>query len=310
MYVIKSTPALMLAVAIALMPGMVLQGLQFGPAVWLQVGICLIAALLAELAAAFYRQVGLVKTLADCSWVPTGLLLGLSLAPLTPVYLDLLATIVAINLIKHGAGGMGQNRINPAMGGLMVVALAFPTLLYPAPSAHAPWLAQVDLAQAWQAILRIGPRLHFDAMASATPLANHYQGGFSVHWSVFGYLLGGLALAALRVIRLEIPLMLLASCALTCVALGESWADSLTELLYGGLMLAAFFIATDPVTSPVTFKGRLVYAALIGALIGTVRRFGLYPDGICIAVVLCNLLVVDIDRRMRPAVFGNPPEGR
>lgn len=333
-HVIKPTPlqVVMLKVAAALLPGIAAYVWVFGAGILLQILLATITALATEAACLKLRNYPIKPFITDGSAIVTAWLLALSLPPLSPWWMIVLATIIAIGLAKHLYGGLGQNPFNPAMVGFAVMIVSFPAQMsrWNAPLS----LPNVDLT-AWQqfryifaGILPDG--LAFDTLASATPLdtvktalmQSHsmneifsgaiFQAGAWLPSSVaviaMAYLLGGLYLLQQRIIQWQLPTAFLA------VLLGMSglfhlinpaqFTSPAFHLLSGAAMLGAFFIVTDPVTAPTTPRGRLIYAALIGLLTWLIRTFGAYPDGVAFAVLIMNIAAPFIDQYTQPAVFG------
>ncbi|MFK8331462.1 RnfABCDGE type electron transport complex subunit D [Pseudomonas sp. BJa5] len=286
----------MLLVILCLLPGTALYAWQFGVVVWLQIFWCVLLALGFEAGLLRLRGCNVREGLSDLSWLVLGLILARALPLLVPLWMIALATFAALALCKHGSGGLGRNRLNPAMVGLGIVAICFYQQLYPAPSDHAPWTVTLDAKAVLLQQLQLAPRLDLDAFAGATQLAQNEFTLTTPNLSGYGYVAGGLLLACLRVIRIEIPLAMLASTVLLCMAAGHSLQESLYNLSLGGYLFTAFFIATDPVTSPDTRAGRILFGLAVGALTESIREFGLYADGLCFAVLAANLLVPQIDR--------------
>lgn len=291
-----SLRTIMLLVSLCLLPGTVLYAWQFGTVVWLQTFWCVLLALGFEAGLLRLRGHDVRKGLSDLSWLVLGLILARALPLLVPLWIMAVASFAALVLCKHGSGGLGRNRLNPAMVGLGIVAICFYQQLYPAPTNQTPWTLALDAREVLLQQLQLAPRLSLDAFAGATQLALGEYNPITPNLSGYGYVAGGLILAALRVIRIEIPLAMLGSTALLCLAAGHSLQESLYSLSLGGCLFTAFFIATDPVTSPDTRAGRILFGATIGMLTELIREFGLYADGLCFAVLAANLLVPQIDR--------------
>ncbi|WP_342767282.1 RnfABCDGE type electron transport complex subunit D [Crenobacter cavernae] len=294
-----TVPGIMLAVVLALLPGTALHAWQFGTVVLMQTAWCVLFAWLVEAGCLRLRGLPLRRGLADLSWLVSGWLMARALPVMVPVWMMLLAMVVALGIVKHGSGGLGRNRLNPVMAGLGVIAVCFYQLLYPAPSLLAPWTRELGLAEVLAQQLMLAPRLQMDALSSATPLATGLLDEAAHYLSWIGYLAGGVLLAVIRVIRLEIPLAMMASSTLLCMLAGHSFVEGLHSLTLGGYLFAAFFIATDPVTSPDSRLGRVLFGVLIGAVTEMVREFGLYADGLCFAILTGNLLVPQLDRLAR-----------
>ncbi|WP_324731927.1 RnfABCDGE type electron transport complex subunit D [Pseudomonas paeninsulae] len=298
--ILRPTPhrlrTLMLLVSLCLLPGTALYAWQFGIVVWLQAFWCVLLALGFEAAVLRLRGSDVRAGLGNLSWLVLGLILARALPLLVPLWMIALASFAAVVLCKYGSGGLGRNRLNPAMVGLGIIALCFYQLLYPAPSNLAPWTFTLDAKEVLLQQLQLAPRLSLDAFAGATQLALGEFTPTTPNLSGVGYIAGGLLLGILKVIRIEIPLAMLASTIALCLAAGHSPQESLYSLSLGGYLFTAFFIATDPVTSPDTPAGRILFGVTIGALTELIREFGLYADGLCFAVLAANLLAPQIDR--------------
>jgi len=330
-----SVGQVMRRVIYALLPGALLYLYFFGWGVAINMLLAVTAALLFEALMLAIRRVPPVPFLADGSAVLTALLLALSLPPLTPWWIPVLGSFIAIVVAKQLYGGLGYNPFNPAMAAFAVLLISFPRelSLWSAPldlQSHG-----LDLGEAWRFVFGGGlpDGLAFDAISSATPLdrlrtglglgqalADIRQAPVFGHWAGYGsewislaYLAGGLVLVALRIISWHIPAALLLSLALLAT-LGQ-WLDPLhgagvlLHLLGGATMLGAFFIATDPVTASTTRLGKLIYGAGIGVLIYAIRSWGGYPDGVAFAVLLMGMTVPLLDRYTLPRVFGARPGG-
>lgn len=319
----RTVGAIMREVIYALLPGILVATLVFGWGVIIQ---CLLACAFAvgvEAMMLSLRQRPLTPFLGDYSAVVTGLLLALSLSPFTPWWATLLATAFAVAVAKHLFGGIGHNPFNPAMAGYAFVLLCYPATLsiWPDTTAAAPALGETLAA----IFLGAFPT---DAVSGATPLAHlrtelgrmtmiselhrdplfGYVGARGWEWLATAWLVGGLWLLFRGIIQWRIPLAVIlgfVSVSLVFHAYDtDVYASPLFHLFSGGLMLAAFFIATDPVSASTTPRGRLIYGAGIGLLVYLIRTFGGYPDGVAFAVLLMNAAVPLIDRYTRPLVVG------
>lgn len=323
----NSVSRIMLWVLAALLPVVGASVGCFGIGVLVQLMLATFTAVLTEAGVLYLRRRPMAPSLLDGSAVLTGWLLALSLPPLAPWWLVVLGTALALLLAKHLYGGLGQNPFNPAMVGFAILIVCFPAQM-----ARWPGAALLhDVALQWQTIFSgAWPAMpDMDAVASATPLdvlrAGILQGqglaalqahttwsglaGQGVAWLGLGALLGGLVLLAKRIINWHTPVALLLALSLLAAlahALNpDRFASPLFHLLSGGTLLAAFFIATDPVTAPTTPRGRLIYAGLIGVLIWVIRTYGNYPDGVAFAVLVMNMATPLIDQLTKPPAFGH-----
>jgi electron transport complex protein RnfD len=315
----------MLKVLLALLPGIAIYIHFFGWAVVVQIAIASIAALAAEAAMLAIRKKPVGQFLTDGSALVTAWLVALTLPPIAPWWLTVLAVIIAIVVAKHLYGGLGQNPFNPAMVAFCAMIVAYPQLMSQWPAA-----GFTDFAAQMQAIF--GHR-ELDAIVMATPLdalrtalhtpearatvsgvlGSHATfgniGGRGWEWIALGYLLGGLWLVQQRVITWHVPAAFLGTLALASLlaslASPDQYAGPSFHLLTGGAMLGAFFIATDPVSGSTTPLGKLIFAAGLALLTWIIRVFGAYPDGIAFATLLMNICVPLIDMRTQPKVFGH-----
>ncbi len=324
------TDTLMRWVILATLPGLAAQTWFFGWGNLINVLWCALLAVGFESAVLRIRGRSPGPALRDSSAALTGVLLGLSLPPLLPWWVSLIAVAAAIILAKQLYGGLGQNPFNPAMVGYALVLVAFPAAMAgnwaePVPLlTHPPGFA----ATLTRIFLPHGSHtpLWADAVTMATPLSLYKQqiaamtarevlknpvfGGFIAYgweWVNLGFLAGGTLLLFRRILTWHIPVSYLA--ALTILSLALAWDPDTAvplklHLLGGATMLGAFFIATDPVTAATSRRGRLIYGAGIGSLIFVIRTYGSYPDAVAFAVLLMNLAVPLIDRYTVPRPFG------
>jgi electron transport complex protein RnfD len=316
----------MLRVIYALVPGTLIYGYFFGWSIILNILLACITAIVSEALMLALRKRPVAPFLRDNSALLTAWLLALALPTLAPWWLIVIATLFAIVVAKHLYGGLGYNPFNPAMVGYVVVMISFPQYM-------TQWLqpyAGLDFSQALQFLLQgeLNSSISIDSITSATPIDSiktglsldktiaeigtsplfGYLGGTGWEWIAAGFLLGGLWLVYSGIIGWQIPFsMLITITVLTGIfylADPQQYSNPLFQLFSGGTILAAFFIATDPVSASTTPRGRLIYAAGIGALTFIIRTWGGYPDGIAFAVLLMNMAVPTIDYYTQPRVFG------
>lgn len=271
---------MMWTVAAAMLPAGAAAAFAFGGGVLLQVGAAVVAALLAEAGCLVARRQS-VAALADGSAVVCGMIVGLSMPPLAPWWVAVFAAVAGVALAKHCYGGLGNNPFNPAMAGYALAFVCFP----------AEFAAWPDAAASPTPLL--GAQLAAPA-ASAAPV-------FPPWWLPGAAVLGGAALLALRIIDWRLPVAFLLGAAGAALAFGE--LSPLRHWQFGGLMFAAFFVVTDPVTAAVTPAGRWLCGAAVGALTVWLREHGVHADGVAFAVLLGNMLAPLCDRaaRRRPS---------
>lgn len=240
-------------------------------------------------------------TIANGSALLTGLLLAMNLPANLPVWTVLIGCVAAIGIGKMAYGGLGCNIFNPALVGRVFLLLSFPALMttwplpmvdrgtYPDAATGATILSQLKAGVVTPDAINI--------MDKATGLA----GGSLGEVGSLALLLGLAYLLAMRVISWHIPLSIIATAALLSWAIG---GDPLVEVLSGGLLLGAIFMATDYVTSPLTHKGMIIYGVAIGAITIVIRHWGSYPEGVSFAILIMNGFTPLINRYCRPRRFG------
>ena len=321
-------------VLIALLPGIIIYSIFFGPGVLINLVLGMATALAAETAMLYLRGRPLQPFVTDFSALVTGALLALAIPPLAPWWVVVMGALFGIIFAKHLFGGLGYNPFNPAMAGYVVLLVSVPGVmsqwLLPAGLADgAPGFFQslaIVFTGSWPADLDV------DALTGATPLDEVRSGlmqgrtlgeittapifgaigGVGWQWVNIAFLLGGAYLLYRRVIRWHIPVATLGSLALISLVfyIGDPdlYASPGFHLFNGAAILCAFFIATDPVSASTTPRGRLIYGAGIGILIYVIRTWGGYPDAVAFAVLLMNMAVPAIDQYTRPRIYGHKHE--
>ena len=297
------TDRIMLDVVIALMPALAVGVWQFGVRALAITALCVACTVASEL---FYGIITRTRnTIADCSAIVTGVLLGMTLPVSVPCWLAAVGSVFAIIAVKSLCGGLGQNVFNPALA-----ARAFMLLIYPVGMTR---YAEVGV----------------DAVSSATPLhhmvmpalpeesiMDMFLGlcpGSIGEISALALIVGGAYLIWRKVISARIPAAYLGAVALLTLIFSKTGAPidwMLYSLFSGGLMLGAIFMATDYTTSPATPVGQLVYGIGCGVLTVVFRYNGLFPEGVTYAILLMNACVWVIDRYTAPRRFGTRNGGR
>jgi electron transport complex protein RnfD len=298
----RTTQRLMIDVLIALLPVVAMALYLFRWYALRQLGICVLGCMTTEAVGRMWR--GSKPSLLDGSAAVTGAILGLSLPWSAPWYVGVVASVVAIGFGKAVFGGLGQNIFNPAMVGRAFVMISF------APSLSAT--AYVRTESSLKILTQATPLTAAKELAGGIPslsvlfLGN--ENGSLGETSVLACLLGGLYLCLRRSAVWQIPLAVLVSAAIVAgfanLMMPETPLTALQHLLSGALVFSAFFIATDPVTSPLTSRGQLVFGAGIGALVMVIRLFSNYPEGVAFAVLLMNATVPLINRVTIPVPLG------
>ncbi len=322
----RPTSHIMLLVMLAALPGLLAQTWFFGWGNLINVVWCILLALAAESAMLWFRGKPVAFFLRDNTAAVTGLLLGLSLPQLTPWWVSAVAVISAIVLAKQLYGGLGANPFNPAMVGYALVLVSFPVAMTTNWASAVTLPAAPGLGETLGAIFG-NAQTTVDGWTMATPLdeykhkiVSHTSTEVLLHptfgegvakgweWVNGAFLLGGLALIALRIITWHIPVSLLAAMGLMSLAFGtnaDQYAPLSLHLLAGGTMLGAFFIATDPVSAATSHQGKLIYGACIGVLIYLIRSWGGYPDAVAFSVLLMNFAAPFIDHYTPPRTYGH-----
>lgn len=294
----STTRRIMLDVVIALIPAAAFGAYFFGARVLLVILTTVLSCVISEYIAA--KALGKKSTIGDLSAVVTGLLLALNLPSTIPLWIAAVGGVVAIMIVKQIFGGIGQNFMNPAMAARVFILISWPMQM-----------------TSW--VLPERP----DAVTSATPLSMLKLGestlpgykelfigniaGCIGETSVLALLIGAAYLFYRKVITAEIPLTFIGTVALfTWIFGGDGLfkGDFLYHILSGGLVLAAFFMATDYSTSPMTFKGRIIMGVGCGIITSIIRLYTNYPEGVSFAILLMNIMVPLIDRYTIPRSFG------
>ena len=308
-----TTRKIMLDVLIALTPALVMVGVRFGMRALLLCAVCVASAVAAEFLSRLIMKRS--NTIGDLSAVVTGLLLAFCLPPELPLWMGALGSVIAIVVVKQCFGGLGQNFVNPALTARIILMLCFPvamtTWTYPA----GYWPLKYD-----------GRPICFfpDAATTATPLIQMQEGfkGSATHLDAaslwlgnqagclgeicsLALLAGGLYLIVRRVISPVIPLCYIGAVGLFTLLYSHfDFTFTLYQLLSGGLILGAFFMATDYVTSPINNRGRAVFAVGCGLVTAAIRLYGAMPEGVSYAIIFMNILVPFIDRATLSRPFG------
>ena len=293
---------IMLMVTIALLPASAFGVWNFGlPAL----GMLITTTLAAVLTEYIYEKLMHKKiTVNDFSAVVTGLLLGLNMPPTAPLWMGALGSVFGILVVKQLFGGLGQNFMNPALGARCFLLISFTgqmtTFIYDGVSGPTP-LAMLKEGQ---------------AVDSMSMLMGRIPGTIG-ETSVIAIIIGAIFLILMGVIDLRIPGTYIVTFAVFVGIFGQFTNAQAglfdpqyitSHLCGGGLMLGAWFMATDYVTSPITKKGQYVYGALLGILTGLFRLFGGSAEGVSYAIIISNLLVPLIERVTLPKPFGKGGE--
>jgi electron transport complex protein RnfD len=292
----ESVNKVMWAVVIALLPAFIGSYFFFGiKAVYITL-VSVVTAVILE--AVSYKLMRRPVTVTDGSAVITGMLLAFNLPPTVPLWIPVLGSAVAILIAKVPFGGLGQNIFNPALVGRAFLLAAYPVQMTDWISSRFEKVVDISTYATPLGIIK-------EKLSESVPsyfnmfIGNH--GGCIGETSALLLILGGIYLLVRKIITWHIPVTyILTVCLLTWV-LGR---DPLFNVLAGGLMLGAIYMATDMVTSPVTNKGMIIFAIGCGVMTVIIRLFGNYPEGVSYSILLMNACTPLIDRYAKPKKFG------
>ena len=302
-----TTSNIMMLVTIALLPTTIFGVYNFGLSA---LGVVLITTGTAVLTEYLYQKLMHKKvTIQDFSAVVTGLLLALNLPPTAPWWMCVLGSVFAILVVKQLFGGLGQNFMNPALGARCFLLISFTgrmtTFVYDGVSGATP-LAQLKAGESVNT---------FDMLIGNTAgtIGNMAQITLLTigETSVIAIMIGAIFLLLMGVIDLRIPGTYIVTFVIFIILFGGHGLDPqyiTAHLCGGGLMLGAWFMATDYVTSPITKKGQIVYGVCLGLLTGLFRLFGGSAEGVSYAIIFSNLLVPLIEKVTLPKPFGKGGE--
>ena len=293
----KDTPGVMLDVIIALLPALIAGVVIFGLRALLVVATCVLASVVSEFL--FNIIVKKNQTIFDLSAIVTGLILGLNLRADAPVWQCIVGSVFAIIVVKCLFGGLGQNFANPAVTARVFLLICFSN----------------TLAGGARPIISSNP----DLVAGATPLAVIAEGGelpalkdmlLGLRGGAIGeacilaLVLGFIYLVARGVINFEIPVIMVGSVFVLSLLVGGDATVALYQILSGGLVFGAVFMATDYVTTPITRTGKMIFALGCGLITFLIRQYGGYPEGVSFAILFMNILTPYIESWTKPRALG------
>jgi len=310
----ENIPWIMRQVIYALIPGALIGVYFFGVPALSVIAISVISCVIVE--AVIQKLMGKPVTINDGSAAVTGLLLAMNLPAGAPWWLVVLGAIIAIGLGKQVYGGLGNNPFNPALTARVFLLISFPvemtTWLVPRPfllhSADAVTGATPLGAMKTAVFMHGNLSYAVPKIPSLMDLFMGHVGGSLGEISALALILGGVYLIYKGVISWHIPIFYIGTVFLMTWVLWiinpHIYANPMVHILSGGLMLGAFFMATDLVTSPVTNKGKMIFAVGCGVITVVIRLWGGYPEGVSFSILIMNAFVPLINRGTRPAVFG------
>ncbi len=231
----------------------------------------------------------------------TGLLLACNLPSNLPVWIVLIGAVVAIGIGKMAFGGLGCNIFNPALVGRVFLLISFPTQMttWPLPVVNQWQYVDATTGATLLSQLKMG-EITSDSIDLVSKLFGN-AGGSLGEVGVLALLIGLVYLLSFKVISWHIPMSILGTVALFSLAIG---GDPVVELLSGGLLFGAIFMATDYVTSPMNHRGMLVYGVMIGIITMVIRHWGAYPEGVSFAILIMNGFTPLINKYIKPRRFG------
>jgi len=290
----NSTRRIMLDVIIALCPAAVASCVIFGMRSLVLIAVCVATCVLLEFISRKIMKRD--TTIGDLSAVVTGLLLALNLPVDINPLIAMFGCLIAIVVVKQMFGGIGMNFVNPALAARIVLLVSFPSaMMHWVPALGAPSAAQIDAAtSATPLVAQPGVYSYIDL------LLGRCSGSIGEVCAV-ALILGGLYLVIRGVISPIIPCVYLGTAAVMSLIVG---LDPLYQLLSGGLLLGAIFMATDYTTSPVTKWGKVIFAFGCGVLTILLRQFSNMPEGVSFSILLMNILVPHIERLTVPRTLG------
>ena len=304
----ESVKKIMWSVVIALLPALAVSVFYFGLPVLILTLVSIATCMLTEYLIQRFMLKGNV-TITDGSAVITGLLLAFNVPSNLPVWILMIGAFVAIAIAKMPFGGLGKNPFNPALVGRAFLLISFPVSMTTWPQ---PGITRF----VW----------NVDAMTAATPLGNiklHAFNQLPDYWDLFigtvggslgetsalAILLGGLFLIYKKIISWHIPFFFLATIfvftGIAWLVDPEAFVNPLYHILGGGVMLGAFFMLTDMVTSPMNPKGQIIFAVGAGIICSCIRLWGAYPEGCMFSILIMNAFVPLIDKYIKPKRFGS-----
>lgn len=287
-----STQKIMCMVILSLIPAGIMGVYFLGLRSLAVIAACIIACVLSEWA---WQKFVMHKksTVSDLSAVVTGLLLAYNLPPTMPIWMAVCGSIFAIIIVKQFYGGIGGNIVNPALAARAMMLISWPT-------AMTTWTLNGISGATPLAAMKAGQPVNVSLW---NMMAGNMGGCIGETCSIL-LILGGLYLIWEEVISWRIPVVYIATTAVLASLFGHG--SALCEILTGGLLIGAFFMATDYTTSPMTAKGQYIYAFGCGLLTALIRTWGGYPEGVSFSILIMNVAVPLIDMYTEPRTLGAP----
>lgn len=308
----ETTTGIMLDVIIALVPALIMSAIYFGTRALVLTSVTVGSAVLAEWVSR--KVMKRSNTLGDLSAIVTGLILAFNLPATLPLWMAAIGSIIAIVVVKQMFGGIGQNFVNPAMTARIILMVSFPT-------AMAKWIVPFQNAWSADAVTSATPMATLasakggdlsavaDALPTLTDMLLGKHGGSMGEVCSIALICGGLYLILRKVISPIIPVAFIGTVAVTMFLYsGFNIEYTAYQLLGGGLMLGAFFMATDYTTCPINKKGKLIFGIGCGLITFVIRVFGALPEGVSFSIILMNIFVPHIENLCASKPFGTLKE--
>lgn len=298
----NSIPKCMHNVLIALIPAFLVSLYFFGVGALIVTLTSVVACVLFE----YLIQKFILKvkpTVSDGSAILTGVLLAFNVPANLPIWIILIGALVAIGIGKMSFGGLGNNIFNPALVGRVFLLISFPVQMttWPKPDVLTTQYLDAETAATPLGLLKQG--LPIEATTTDMLLGN--VGGSLGEIGAIALLIGFAYMLITKVITWHIPVSILATAFIfSWLTNGFEATEALQQLLLGGMLLGAIFMATDYVTSPMTHKGMVIYGICIGLLTIIIRRWGAYPEGMSFAILIMNAVTPLINKYVKPKRFG------
>lgn len=314
----------MYGVIIALMPALLVSFLYFGIGSAIVCATSVAACVLFEWAINKFMFRNERTTICDGSAVLTGLLLGFNLPSNLPIWIIIIGALFAIGVGKMTYGGLGNNLFNPALVGRAALLVAFPAQMTSWPQAG-QWMSYLDAETGATplAIMKQAIKNGDASVLEELPESLHMLIGLSTDCGYGAGSLGEVCALALlvglaymlwkKIITWHIPVSIIGTVFILATIMHVAnpvYADPVSVIFSGGLMLGAIFMATDYVTSPMTAKGQLIYGVAIGVLTIVIRNWGAYPEGMSFAILIMNAFTPLINNYVKPKRFGEVPANK
>jgi electron transport complex protein RnfD len=303
---------IMRQVIYALIPGALVGVYFFGFPALKVIAIAMVSCVALE--AIWQKLTNSPLTIKDGSAALTGLLLAMNLPSGAPWWLVVIGSLVAIIIAKQLFGGIGNNPFNPALVGRVFLLISFPVAMTTWPEPRSFFTQVADATTGATPLGALKTAIFEHGSIAAAPEMNLMDpflgnvGGSLGEISALALLLGGVYLIARRIITWHIPVIYIATVAVITgifwLINPEVYASPAFHILAGGLMLGAFFMATDMVTSPITNTGKVIFAVGCGVITVVIRLWGGYPEGVSFAILIMNAFVPLINRATKPTKFG------